>query len=232
MNNSLLKIDDKLFFHKALLGAGAFYVHSFFDTGGILKDFRTFVTEFRLNHFHFTQYLGVIHSMPNSWKTFCRYNESLVVKPNSNEVKYLMYISNSTPNKAVYLGICKKHNCTPSSIRKWQAELNYDLDWNKVFLLPFKSIKECKLQYFQYRFIHRILAVNEFLFKINYVSSPLCSFCDVCIETINHLFWDCPIVKRFWNAPVIKVIKHKVVLSESLVFFGEVDNYASPLNFF
>ena len=31
------------------------------------------------------------------------------------------------------------------------------------------------------------------------ISSPLCSFCDLENETIEHFFWKCTIVQDFWN---------------------------------
>ena len=38
----------------------------------------------------------------------------------------------------------------------------------------------------------RIIPTNKMLFKFQYVSSSLCTFYNACIESIEHLFWECP----------------------------------------
>ena len=52
---------------------------------------------------------------------------------------------------------------------------------------------------FQYKINNRILTTNSFLYKINKIDSNRCSFCEQAIESIKHLFVDCPKVKAFWN---------------------------------
>ena len=49
-------------------------------------------------------------------------------------------------------------------------------DWNKIFQLPFKSIKESKLQWLQFQSLHRIISKNDYLYKLKKVNSPLCTF--------------------------------------------------------
>ena len=40
---------------------------------------------------------------------------------------------------------------------------NEETDWNKIFELPFKSIKELKLQWLQFQILHRIIPTNNYL---------------------------------------------------------------------
>ena len=61
------------------------------------------------------------------------------------------------------------------------------------------DIKEVNLKDFQYKINNRILTTNSFLYKINKIDSNRCSFCKQTIESIKHLFVDCPKVKEFWN---------------------------------
>ena len=58
---------------------------------------------------------------------------------------------------------------------------------------------ESKLRVFQFKFLHRKLATNCFLFKTGIKSNDQCSFCKESSETLLHLFWECPLVKSFWN---------------------------------
>ena len=52
---------------------------------------------------------------------------------------------------------------------------------------------------FQFKVLNNILNLNYKLYKMKVISSPLCSFCDLENETIEHFFWKCTIVQDFWN---------------------------------
>ena len=108
------------------------------------------------------------------------------------------------------------------------------MNFTRIFLLPFKALRNSKIQYFQFRFLHRILGINSFLFRIGLTDSPRCSFCADCEETLSHLFWDCSIINRFWHDACNNCIKHPsdILLNKELIFFGNVLNMSSPLNFF
>ena len=47
--------------------------------------------------------------------------------------------------------------------------------------------------------MHRILATNKFLFKLNIAQSEMCTFCHSHPETILHLFLDCEYVENLWK---------------------------------
>jgi hypothetical protein len=40
------------------------------------------------------------------------------------------------------------------------------------------------------------MGTGSFLYKIKYTDSPYCVFCKTEIETIEHLFWYCPVSKN------------------------------------
>ena len=75
----------------------------------------------------------------------------------------------------------------------------FQLDWEKIYLLPFKTTLDTKLREFQYKILNRILYTNKMLFKFKKVDSPLCDFCEKELETIEHLFFHCTKVSMFWN---------------------------------
>ena len=54
-----------------------------------------------------------------------------------------------------------------------------------------------KLRDFQYRYLNRIVPTNKFLSKCQIVSSSICDFCNMEIETMHHLFWECRHVQSF-----------------------------------
>jgi len=57
-----------------------------------------------------------------------------------------------------------------------------------------------KLRNFLFKFLHRRIATNSFLFKIKFSESNLCCFCQTAQEMLLHLFWECPITEAFWNS--------------------------------
>ena len=61
----------------------------------------------------------------------------------------------------------------------------------------FKSTNDIKLCNFQYKNIMRIVPANQFLTKCNIVGSVLCEFCNMQIETVSNLFWECAHVQQF-----------------------------------
>lgn len=60
------------------------------------------------------------------------------------------------------------------------------------------ATNDVKLRNFQYKYLKRIIPTNQFLNKCKLVSSSLCDFCSMEIETLNHLFWECRYVQCFW----------------------------------
>jgi hypothetical protein len=68
--------------------------------------------------------------------------------------KYMYHILNSNSIKL---------NCE----EKWTEALNVILIRKETYSLPFITTKSSKLQWFQYRIIHRILGTNSLLYKIN-----------------------------------------------------------------
>ncbi len=72
------------------------------------------------------------------------------------------------------------------------------------FLKPYYSAqyealsRDTSLRALQFKIMHRIVATNRLLFKIKISPYDLCSFCFTFSETIEHIFWECTIVKNIW----------------------------------
>ena len=87
---------------------------------------------------------------------------------------------------------------TPKSQIKWdQIFQNRDLNWKHIYSVRKICCQNTKLHWFQYRILHRILATNDLLMKMNIKQNNLCHFCNEEIEKLAHLFWHCNVVNRF-----------------------------------
>ena len=81
---------------------------------------------------------------------------------------------------------------------KWEKLLNCEItNWSKYFIILKKSCRNSYLQNFQFKLLHRIIPTNSFLHKIKLKNTNLCTFCKIHDETIEHLFFDCPVTQIF-----------------------------------
>ena len=95
---------------------------------------------------------------------------------------------------------------------KWESimsENNREIDWNKIYTNNFICNVESSLRAFQYQVILRTLPTNKFLLKCNLKNTDSCSFCELHEETIEHLFWFCPLIKNFWYWLLDEVIRSR-----------------------
>ena len=102
------------------------------------------------------------------------------------------------------------------------------------FLLTQKVTLSTYSRWFQLRILHRILATNTFLYKINITDSNICNFCNSEPETLKHLFHDCPCVQTFWKtlfqwlqAECIHIVHVNPSLKD--ILFGIIDKNRADL---
>ena len=73
-----------------------------------------------------------------------------------------------------------------------------DDDFSSFFLLPFKVLRDTKLQTFQYKLINRIIPCGVALQSWNLKASDTCQLCDA-HDSLSHYFYDCPMTNAFWT---------------------------------
>ena len=229
LNNSYIKIDNKLIYSKILHAKSAHYVKNFFDNNGNALQYINFISKFDIsNEFPFTFYYGILSAIPHSWRLNIKPNPGLA----DNYSRLISYTSCNRPTKKAYDYFIMAKLQTPIAIQKWERNTDANYNWSRIFNLPFLAVREAKLQYFQFRFIHRLVATNVFLHKIKCSDSPLCTFCGDEPETLEHLFWSCASSTHFWQSAVFLCLKNPPIMDWELVKFGCVDDLRHPLNFF
>lgn len=123
------------------------------------------------------------------------------------------------------------------SQEKWNIIFeNIDLDWKTIYNLPAKSCNNTKIHWFQYRIIHRILATNDLLLKLNIRNNNLCTFCGILPEKIQHLFWHCHVVLEFWETIeqlFLQKIHYALNVNKQTAIFGITHNicYNRSINY-
>ena len=71
-------------------------------------------------------------------------------------------------------------------------------DLTNIFRSSFKTVRETKIQSFQYRVLSRVLPCNYWLHKFRIKQNNLCDFCRS-VDKIEHFLVSCPVNKSFWN---------------------------------
>ena len=98
--------------------------------------------------------------------------------------------------------------------------------------MPFCTVLEAKLKYFQFKFIHRILGTNRLLCLMGKVDTDLCTFCRIETESLEHLFWSCHVTSSFLLDCEFKFFGRQFIFSRRDLFFGRLYARYDPLNFF
>ena len=103
-------------------------------------------------------------------------------------------------SKEIYRVIINKKIQEPTSINTWIDMFPFliNLEWNKIFKLPFITTCEPYLQSFQYKILNRVLNCRDKLFTWDIVKDNKCIYCDK-IDTIEHHLFECEETILFWN---------------------------------
>ncbi len=85
---------------------------------------------------------------------------------------------------------------------KWEERLDKcftDKEWETYNIIANKCTQSTELKWLHYKIVHHILPTKTLLFKMKLVDSPLCAFCNIHLETIDHLFWECDCIQQIWK---------------------------------
>ena len=147
---------------------------------------------------------SLIDALPVQWRQSLRTCMSTINEPFILENYILLSLNgqNVSISKAVSKSIYKEQRdriiTPPTAQFKYNTQFADDeLDWRKIYSLPHRVALDTKSREFQYKLLYRCLATNLFLSKISIVASPLCSFCGVMDESLEHIFVSCHYTEKF-----------------------------------
>lgn len=98
------------------------------------------------------------------------------------------------------------------------------LSKKEIFFICHRMVIDTKTKEFQYKFLNNILVNNHLLKKWKIKESDSCTFCKIHDETIDHLFWECPVIKDFWS-DVTNYMEPRInmKLNKEIIFYGIKD---------
>ena len=199
-NNSMIRIAGKTIFYKHWANAGVMKINDLMTSDSRIISYSCFKEKFCFS-VSFLEFCGVTSAIRSAMRSL----ELLLPEEKTSENVLIKLNSSNKPSQAAYkILITKKCTRPEKSQNKWIKDCGLvdveNLDWESIYLLPRLCTLSTKLRNFQFKFLHRRIATNSFLFKIKLSESNLCCFCQSAQETLLHLFWECPITEAFWNS--------------------------------
>lgn len=118
------------------------------------------------------EYNSLIDSIPKHWLTMLKDNKSSELTPtlqidNLIRARNTFYNTNTLTNKVFYNIYIVKRQRPPTSHCKWIDEFPFlnDEDFKNFYILPLRVITDTKVQVFQFKLLHRIIACKTKLLK-------------------------------------------------------------------
>lgn len=190
-NNKEIKAGRKCFQLMELKEKEADQIHNFLDKEGKPFGYQDMKAKYRLEKLDFMTHCQIISSIPKHWK-FDMYLEKTAMIEEPDLHVNRKFVKNS-------LILQRKEE--PTALQKWDQIIGTKDDeyWEKTFSAIRAITKETKLQQFQFKIVHRILATNSKLFKYKIADTPMCYLCPNTEDTLEHALFECPTVHRFWH---------------------------------
>ena len=196
-NNRFICIESKSIYNQRLIDFGIVKVGDLCDSRGELKSNKEPLHSILSPIEHFLLF-SIFSAIPQEWRKTLKANK-LSVSLNTRNIipgDFYLHIKGKITNleklhsKEIYDSLIFKISNTPTAQKKYNEIFNtntFQLDWEKICLLPYETTLDTKLREFQYKILNRILYTNDMLFKFKKVESPLCDFCGNEMETLEHL---------------------------------------------
>ena len=106
-------------------------------------------------------------------------------------------------------------------------------NWQCYNTIYFKTIRDHKFIWFQYRLLNRNLGTRSYLTKLKITEEPHCIFCSYHVEDIIHLFWECDLVRIFWNnlaSWLRRISPIHLILDRKSILFGYIESNKLSFN--
>ena len=165
-NNSLIRIAGKSIFYKQWVDAGLLKINDLMTSDSRLITYSSFKDKFCLP-VSFLEFCGVTSAIRSAMSSL------KLSSPDKKIQENVFHILNSTnkPSQAAYKILINKKCTRPErSQTKWLRDCEIEnvenLDWESIYLLPRLCTVSTKLRNFQFKFLHRKIATNSFLYKI------------------------------------------------------------------
>ena len=180
-----------------LISKGIAYVNDLLSNSGDRLGYYDFIERYQIK-INFVDFYSLTHSLPSHWLKSGKTQQ----KEGEMKLTFLQsFLQQKQTSKWVYQKLRTLNKYNRGHEIKWAEILGREIsesDWSKYYRNNFQSVIETSLRDFQYQILTRSIPTNRFLSKCKLTESDKCFYCKECVETVEHLFWYCPVVKTFW----------------------------------
>lgn len=200
--NSFIKVNNKPVFYNNLYQHGVKYVSNMFDEYGIPYNFEQFQRKYNVT-MNFVTYMGLLSAIPKVWKVKLMINNISNIQHKQPTLLVKITLLKEKISKFTYKVMMEQVNSENiTAVIKWSEYFSHEIINKEIWLTGFHTMyritKNSKLLQFQFNMLHHVVITREKVYTSGIVDSDVCRFCLEDIETLEHVFFECEIVKLFW----------------------------------
>ena len=134
------------------------------------------------------------HAIPNTWRSHIKNSSFTCIEISESCVHVTcdnQYTLEQLTSKLIYDILIVKLFVQPTSIDHWKntLRLKNKIDWKEVFMIPSSATIESSTRILEYRLLNNALYLNDKLYKMKIIESPLCTL---------PFFVECPFTTMLW----------------------------------
>ena len=209
-----------------MISKGIGYVNDLLSHSGDCLGYYDFMERYHIK-INFADFYSLTHSIPSHW---LKNGKTKLNECDMKQIFLQTFLQQKHTSKWVYQKLRTLNKYNRGHEVKWAETLGREIsksDWSKYYRNNFQSVIETSLRDFQYQILTRSIPTNRFLSKCKLLESDKCWYCKECVETVEHLFWFCPVAKTFWfNLFDIILVNREINISldDVKVLLGGADN--------
>lgn len=192
--NSCIKIRNQTVFFEKMHRAGISTINDI-CVGNRVMNYAELTSKFG-DCVTIMEFNGLVSAIPQEWKRILK----IPYVDNSFQTRFECVKPKAS--RMNYASLVEDQSALDPLRSKWENKLGETIEeeeFEKLFVDLYKYCPNPKLRSFQFRFLHRRIFLNRILFQWKLTESALCFYCSEDYETIEHLFLECKVVKRFWE---------------------------------
>jgi hypothetical protein len=205
-NNSLIRVDGRPIFKNEWTEKDLIFIKDIMSVKG------TFLSETNINNkfnlrIQTLEYNSLKSAIPSKWKKIMKEKKTEItdIIPNHDctlTFDKLTKTLDKVTTKDAYKILLTQNSQRPTSEKKWmETEMSHidNDEWTNIYQSASKLTTDTKLQTFQFKITHRIMACKTNLLTWKIKENDICSFCNNGKDTIEHHLVLCEETLEFWN---------------------------------
>ena len=185
------------------------------------------------------KYNSLLTAIPPYWKNKINSQEFRNAKIKNINIPTILIgdslkTINKLKSKQLYTHLVTSKTTIATALEKWVESYPFmnNVDWEKIYSLPYTVTKNTYFQTFQFKILSRILNCRDKLSTWSIVVDNKCPMCNI-IDTIEHHLYECSISSMIWTKlqnwlQTSLDIQHCFTLCE--VIFGILDTNIKEQN--